>query len=64
MRLFNAKTDERERQRLINTIERERMMQRMGRRDSTKFYGQESNFLRNQSNKIIERCTERLREIS
>lgn len=64
MRLFNVANDAVERQRLINAISRERMLQKMGRRDPTSFYGRQVNFLRTQSDKIIARYEARLRELS
>lgn len=64
MRLFNVANDAVERQRLINAISRERLMQKMGKRDTTRFYGKESTWLLDQSNRIIARYEQRLRELS
>lgn len=63
MRLFNVANDAVERQRLINAISRERMLQKMGRRGPTDFYGRPVERLLKQSNKIIARYEQRLREL-
>lgn len=63
MRLFNVANDSVERQRLINAISRERLMQKIGRRDPTMFYDKESHWKRRQSDNIIKRYEQRLREI-
>ena len=64
MRLFNVANDAVERQRLINAISRERLMQKIGRREATSFYGKESNWKLRQSNAIIARYEQRLRDLS